>query len=367
LRLGTLVDRWGTARDPAPKTLHGARRAVAQLVSLVGDIPVNELSGEHLFDYRDALAILPRRLSDVERRMDFVALLDELIAQDSDRERIRRTTVVKQLRHIQTLVSFAHGERWISRNDLRHIPVDGPKPLVRRPFTAGEVRKLFTHPLFVAPWEHLPPPRKISDETLRWLMILGLFTGARLEELGQLLVADVRSDNGIAYLAITDSGSDAVEPASKSLKTAASNRNVPIHPKLLELGFVEFVERRGRDRHDRLFPDLTRDRFERYTRLASRECNRLIDTVSRDPALVFHSFRHLFKDLCRATGLIESVSDQLTGHAPPSVGGRYGAGVDLPTLAAQIARIGFDFVDWAPILLAARSGPTAAPGSMAGE
>src|SRR3546814_1039521 len=95
-------------------------------------------------------------------------------------------------------------------------------------------------------------------EHSRWLPVLGLFQGARLTELGQLHRTDVRYELGIHYLAITTlSNEDEAEVVNiggkKSLKTRNAVRMVPLHPVVLELGFLDYV--RGlKSRH--LLPDL---------------------------------------------------------------------------------------------------------------
>ena len=103
---------------------------------------------------------------------------------------------------------------------------------------------------------------------------------------------------------------------------------------------------------ERLFPGLERDCYDGYTQSASRRCNTVIDRVNRDPTIVFHSFRNLFKDICRDAGTLECVNDQLTGHLPVTVGARYGRDVGLVTLAREIERLDFEFVEWEPILRA---------------
>jgi integrase len=54
---------------------------------------------------------------------------------------------------------------------------------------------------------------------------------------------------------------------------------------------------------------------------------------------VFHSFRHLFKDLCRNAGMDESAIDQICGQEPGTVGGRYGRGRHIDVLAGLIAQV----------------------------
>ena len=76
-----------------------------------------------------------------------------------------------------------------------------------------------------------------------WLPLLGLFTGARVNEICQLNPqVDIRMDQaGIWYLDITEE-SEAAENVKKSVKTAVSKRKVPIHSRLIKLGFLKYVD-----------------------------------------------------------------------------------------------------------------------------
>ncbi|MCQ4005349.1 tyrosine-type recombinase/integrase, partial [Klebsiella pneumoniae] len=89
-----------------------------------------------------------------------------------------------------------------------------------------------------------------------WLLPLGLYTGARLNELCQLRVHDVIQDvHGVDLIDINDNG------YNKSLKTGPSARQIPICSKLVEMGFLNFVEeRRQADGNDALlFNELSFD------------------------------------------------------------------------------------------------------------
>jgi integrase len=79
------------------------------------------------------------------------------------------------------------------------------------------------------------------------LPLLGLWTGCRLEELGQALVVDVQAADGVHYLNISDLGE------GKSVKTAGSRRPVPMHPELIRLGFLRYIEERRKQGDARLF------------------------------------------------------------------------------------------------------------------
>ncbi|WQN27719.1 hypothetical protein ULE26_21360 [Stutzerimonas stutzeri] len=100
-----------------------------------------------------------------------------------------------------------------------------------------------------------------------WLLPLGLYTGARLNELCQLRVHDVIQDvHGVDLIDINDNG------YNKSLKTGPSARQIPICSKLVEMGFLNFVEeRRQADGNDALlFNELSFDPKHLYSRDPSR-------------------------------------------------------------------------------------------------
>lgn len=247
-------------------------------------------------------------------------------------------------------MSFAKGQKWVSRNEGRDVAIlgytkGGQSP--RHTFQEDELRRLFGSRLFTAPvtWKQ---DRAAGDMTLYWLFLLGLTTGARLEEVGQAMVADVKVDGDVTYIDIDDYAQSAGgDDESKSVKTATSRRLVPVHANLIRLGFDHYLEALLAAGHSRLFPDLTSNQFGKRTKEASRIANRIIDRyVSEDTRLVFHSFRHGFKDLALEAGILERIVDQICGHAPTTVGGKYGQGVRLTVLHRELHRLDWSFLDW---------------------
>ncbi|MCB2128212.1 MAG: hypothetical protein KDE03_03845 [Rhodobacteraceae bacterium] len=96
----------------------------------------------------------------------------------------------------------------------------------RKPFTREQTRLMFTE---------LPENKSglVRSESHKWGTLLGLFTGARLNEICQLELADVQREDGIWFLNITDEGDD----TRKRVKAKASRRKVPIHSELLRVDF----------------------------------------------------------------------------------------------------------------------------------
>jgi integrase len=354
LRFRELLKKWEGAQKPQPQSLHEASVAVEDLIDFLGDVPVMSVTGDMIYDYRDEAKELPRSMPRADRALPF----RERVVKHRGTEgaRVSAATLKKRIGAIQTLIGFAYKERWVSQNVATQIHISGYSRLasVRRSFRNDELQSLFGSDLFVKPSSWFETKSKVSDLTLFWLFLLGLTSGARLEEVGQAHLADVKEDDGVVFIDIEDriieqTGLSADAPL-KSLKNEGSRRVVPIHPRLLALGFEGYCEDLRKLGQTMLFPDLKANQFGKHTKEASRRANRVINKhASSDSRLVFHSLRHKFKDEGRAARVQDSVLDQICGHAPATVGARYGEGVDLRSLQENLSLLRFDAVNWVAI------------------
>lgn len=94
-----------------------------------------------------------------------------------------------------------------------------------------------------------------GDNYKYWLVMIGLFTGARVNEICQLnpqtdVIQDEKS--GIWFFNLTEDSISGVG-VNKSLKNAHSFRKVPIHSKLIECGLLDYIDRIKSLKHDRIF------------------------------------------------------------------------------------------------------------------
>lgn len=165
----------------------------------------------------------------------------------------------------------------------------------QRAATTEELQKLFNNPKM--------KKYRANPETAHyfWLPALGLYTGARINELCQLNpFEDIKQDSttGIWYFHITDE-SETVASVDKSVKTNSSRRVVPIHSKLIEAGFLDYVERIKSGGHKILFP-AWQPRGGKASANASKWFTRYLKSIGlRDETpgarlSGFHSFRHTF-------------------------------------------------------------------------
>jgi integrase len=144
-----------------------------------------------------------------------------------------------------------------------------------------------------------------------WLPLVCLFMGMRPNEAAQMLTHDLRcTDQGTWYLDIVATGDDDADGhafAPKTLKTATSRRKIPLHPKLIAIGFLKFVENRKKVDPASLFPDLTPNQYGNRAWYALKRFNEtyLPKAIKLEARQSFYSFRHSFRDALRRI------------HAPP--------------------------------------------------
>lgn len=111
------------------------------------------------------------------------------------------------------------------------------------PFEEADLRRLFDP-------ANLVRPRK---EHIRWGVLIGLYTGARVGEVAQIFLRDFEVIDDKLFVRITN------ENDGQRVKTKNSKRLVPIHPDLIRLGLWDRLSRLKRAGEERLFPTMRID------------------------------------------------------------------------------------------------------------
>jgi integrase len=177
-----------------------------------------------------------------------------------------------------------------------------------------------------------------AGEAQFWLPILSLYHGFRAGELCQLDRADLVHREGIACLRIRPSEDDEDGPG-KSMKTEESIRTVPLHKKVIELGFLEYVKTL---KGSKMFPQIEPDTRGRWSGHFSKWFGRYRRSIGLDQRWTdFHSFRHSFKTAAKGADIPEEIHDAISGHDSGSVGRTYGS-VPIPRLKRELDKIEFD-------------------------
>jgi integrase len=295
--LSILFERYYAERKLPAKTKLEWDGVLKRFTTAIGaDVPVRAITAGHVRSFKAALFATTGRTG----------------------KTLSGATVKKALGALGSVLSWAKREGYLVANPSEGITTavaKGDFEERRLPYDADDLKKLFSHDAVEA--------RKARAADY-WLPLLALYTGARLEELGQLRNSDVRRE-------------DAVD--GKRIKTRSSRRRIPIHPQLVGAGFLTFVDKQRAGGHERLFPELKATRLGSLTAAWSKYWGRHARGLGiTDERKTFHSFRHGFKDAARAV-MPEEHHDAITGHSNGSVGRGYGLGVPLKVLAESMAKV----------------------------
>jgi len=149
------------------------------------------------------------------------------------------------------------------------------------------------------------------SESARWASLIGLYTGARASEVGQLLIKDVFEEDGIPCIRISDEGEH------QKVKTEVSLRTVPLHPELLEMGFLTWVDGKRKAGETRLFPSAKATAVNGQGNWITKAFSRHLAEVGRgwEPAKRgFHSLRKTFIQELQGAGVVSELRAQIVGH-----------------------------------------------------
>ena len=324
--LSAMPERWIMMVRPGDKQISDSARYVRLFIGLHGDLPVDQITGAHIRAFRDRLLDCPRNAPKRLANASIVELATWAKANPDKRKLGRETINHKALGAISTLLEQAKSDEYISSNVAQGqaLPTKTSDKQVIRPYRPEELNRIFRTGMY-QPLPRIPAAGK--RWAAWWLPLLSLYTGARLEELGQALVADIRRQDGIDYLEVTtlEDDEEGVAPSSeKAEKSNAARRRIPLHAALLRLGFLNYVAFVKAAGFKRLFPDLDEYRG-RFTKNWSRWWGRWLTKLGMtDKSLTFHSFRHTFTAELRRIKCDTSIMKELLGHAQTDVTSGYG-------------------------------------------
>lgn len=296
-------------------------RALRWLVEALGaESPVVRIGADNLRDVRDGLQRL-----DVRQRGKQTPFSERqtLIA----KHQIAPQTASRLWASVCSFFRYLTNERHISVNPSEGISTVKPVHTVKRtppPFTEDEIRRLLKSPMYGGHSARslLKPGDRHDRGSYWWSGMLGLFTGMRAGEIAQLEPNDFSFDAFPPAIHVRQEGAE-----DKTLKTAASTRDIPISDELLALGLQALVEERGKGVSNRLFPDVPLGQRDRKSDGLTKFWSRYLrDHGLWKPGRATHVFRHTFTQAVRDGGASEEVIRDLLGHAPESTTARYGGG-----------------------------------------
>ena len=245
-------------------------------------------------------------------------------------------------------------------------PAEGMRPLKRdavaagdkrRPFTLEQIASFFKNEFYCECAKHPLPFAHDKSGWRFWLPPISLFMSMRPNEAAQMRVADVKqTPDGTWYLhiiATADEADGAAEnEGKKTLKTKTSRRKIPLHPELIKLGFLQFVEQRKTNGGKRLFPTLKPDKYGNH---ASYALKRFRDTFLPDAIKIedrqsFYSFRHSWRDAARRSNAPSATLEAVGGwNQGKLTSDTYGDKFDPDHQLQFVEQISFPGLDLSPL------------------
>lgn len=322
-----------------------------------GDIDLADLTAETIAAFKADLTYYPARGSvrPGYRDLPWKARIEEARA-TREPELLKASTInSKYLTPLGRIFEY-HRSAGLKRK-LPHNPFEGivaekkrtaKRDGKRREFSSREIQAMFSQPMFVgaegasqAPL-YRPGSVRISDWRY-WVPLISFFTGARLNEVCAIALADFRIENGLHYVLIRDL------MEGQHSKSDAAWRRVPLHNELIRLRLPDYVALRREAGGERLFDDLTLDAFGYYSGRPSKFLNLLTKRIAEpDPEqpgkLVFYSSRHTVVGRLRSADVRVDVSKELIGHEDSDVHSGYGS-VSLKALKEAVDKIEYEGLD----------------------
>lgn len=342
---------------------------VTLIRELVGDaVPVATIDYDRCMEVRRALAKVP---TNWRKHYKGFAVGDAIRRGEAEgRPCLGAITQDQNLAVFRRILDLA-----VRKGLLGSNPASGIRPLhrdsitladKRRAFTLAQLVQFFGSSLYKAAAENSPRPfdhPKYGGWRF-WLAPVMLFAGLRPNEACQALVSDVRrTELGTWYIEVTDEAGGEDTP-KRTLKTQSSRRRVPIHPQLIRLGFLEFVElRKLRGARARLF-DTPLDKYENAASYPLRWFRELYlpKAIALEERQAFYSFRHSFRDALRRAKANADVLEALGwSQGARVVSDHYGTRLDPDQLLGPISEVTYPGLDLSFLEVEHRRDPTEGP------
>jgi integrase len=292
--------------DLADKTYTESRHSLRILVGVVEDAgkPVEDVNADDIRVFFRAVEHWPKH---ADKRPEYKDMtVREIVAKSwaANEPQPAAFTIEK---HRQRLCAFFN--HLAAADTIRKNPVHGiaglaqpdPEEESGRPWTAEDLTAIFAP----EPWT-----KWAEKYPHRWFgTMLGLCSGARVAEVGQLEVSDIEEIEGVYGFSVRVS-----RTKGKRVKNKPSRRFVPIAKKVLKAGFLDYVAEAKAEGHTRLFPNLPNSTGRGFGRGLSRQFGvHLVAVGVHEEGSGFHYFRHTL-----ASGLDGKVSERtlvaITGH-----------------------------------------------------
>jgi len=211
-------------------TIGASKDAFNQLIEIIGDKPIGDYNNVDGREYRNALSKLPSNRTKNPKYRD--KTLKEILSKDIPiKDRISQTTQKLINSKISGFFNYCLDEYpdYVGSNVFRkkYQQVSSVKLKDKKEYFTDEDLHLIFNPKTFLPYIFENQFSKIQYPYY-WVVILGVFTGCRIEEICMMRVKDVIKENGVWVYKIREEGEYGEEETQ--VKNSYSERTLPLHP-----------------------------------------------------------------------------------------------------------------------------------------
>jgi integrase len=300
--LEALCRLWEKVREP--KHPRKSRSIVELLKTVIGDIPYNTITRDHIIEFREHMV----KMGTLTRR-----------------------TQKGYLSRLKSMFSAARSESKIQDNPVEGVNING-KPIQDKvdndkPFTGAEIKLVLEK---AAEIRFGCTSRVDRHEETMWALRVLAYTGARPGEVLQLRKRDVYLDGGVPIIYVRQ------DHEEQSVKTGQS-RKVPIHPAISD--FLDFAQ----SKDDFVFGPFAWNKDNKRVGWLTTNFRPFLVNVCQFPVPLkksAYSFRHSFIGAMRSARpfIPDEIQHAIVGHSS-DIHSNYGRGYALKEMAKEIARV----------------------------
>ena len=288
-------------------TLNEYRKSVDDFIGIMGDVGVSTISFESAIMFRDSLKKLPTNRTKGKYKGKAVSEL--LTMEIAPTDCLASKTIKGRLANLTSYFAWLKQCQVVNLNPFEGVTIEADSKSYS-PYSSDDLTAIFSSDLF----KETNYRKNYGKKSQWWLLVLGVYTGARLGELAQLRLQDITEEDGILSISITDRGE------GMGVKTSAGIRKFPVHPDLLELGFTEYLAEVKSGGYPIVLPGLPK-KVVKSGDSASKWYNEryrkdyLPESFKVDKK-VFHSFRHTFIQTASQCDVDLTKLQFMVGHEP---------------------------------------------------
>lgn len=353
--LSAAINKYFTEREEDDEidkmTLAEYRAGCKNLIDLVGDKPAAELTREDIRHFQKQLSKVPAYAA-TKKETKGKSLIEAIAAGEKHQlTTLSESSLEKKLGTVKGFIEWASsdGVRIMPYNVGKDIKVSKPKIKSK----AVDKRKALDNADLQGMVTGFLTERDLGTflkyPERYWIQLIAIFSGMRLEEIAQLLTSDVKEIEDI--WCFDANWFDENEQVVKHLKNNNAKRLIPLHPELIKLGLLDYVEQVKAAKQPRLWMVLSRAaksgkyqrKFKDWYNGTDRRTGFRKTYISVDPLKTFHSTRHTITNFFKQNAFQEHVVAELLGQEHPNITySTYGNPLRAQTKLTTLEKLHYD-------------------------